>query len=197
VVDEQLLVSARKELQHAAAMLLHFRKTPLPHRRTSINALKRIEKFGTPLLRTLVLEEHSLSIVLSDLFDNDPHSNIELAHLRRSSLLKIELYSLLMNVKKAMDWVNRPDYAGPPRGQTNVDLYRNLCWSKAAHEYEVLTGRRVGASHKPSVETQGPARGPFVRFIQALMREIPGEKVPTGDEVRWFVRNYQKERLRA
>lgn len=91
---------------------------------------------------------------------------------------------------------NSEQFASVRRGApANVDLDRNDLWDGAAHIYQAVTGRPPRASQRPDLGGGHlPASGPFVRFICVLTAAIPGEKIPTGDEIRGWIRAYWKPR---
>jgi hypothetical protein len=78
-----------------------------------------------------------------------------------------------------------------PKVQPNVDINRNIAWGSATSWWESATGKQARAYEKPpSARMRTPADGAIVRFLQAFTEAIPGEKRPTGDQIRSFLRAY-------
>jgi hypothetical protein len=74
---------------------------------------------------------------------------------------------------------------GPDNKPPHVDLDRDRAWGDLAALYEKITGR--GPKFTSST-VNGTVTGRFVRFIQAFMATVPGEKEPTGHQIRAFLR---------
>lgn len=78
----------------------------------------------------------------------------------------------------------------PARRATNVDDARNYAWQIAGRVYERATKKKVGVSvGAPLRKNAGQPTGKFVEFLKAFSAGVPGEPEPTGDQIRWFIRN--------
>lgn len=78
----------------------------------------------------------------------------------------------------------------------NVDEVRNSTFERLAWFYEHLTdGDATVAVGTDSGRLPGKAYGDFVEFVQAFMGAIPHEKVPTGDQIKWFIDQRRKKRM--
>ena len=187
-LEPTLEQKVRFELEIAINKLLHTER-PLT-RRHILRATDQAAKDAVSLLVNLVQNEQALILVLEP-YDKEFASDNSVLHPTRTEKLQMELFVLLKHVTTALGMLGslngRPfETRGRPRP------IQHLCWNTAARIYEGMTGRPVGASHAaPSPRASaGPARGPFVDFIKTLMAAVPGQPIPTGDQIRWFVRDY-------
>jgi hypothetical protein len=105
---------------------------------------------------------------------------------RRISEFRIELENPISS-----SWI----FGAPPRRvPANVDLDRNSSWEALVCLYEDQTGHRAAASESPNLGARrSPPNGPFVRFVQAFTAAVPGEKEPTGDEIRGWLRSFRRQ----
>jgi len=72
----------------------------------------------------------------------------------------------------------------PKAKKTDAD--RDRAWLLLAQIYMRETGRgRASVTVNPA---NSAAEGPFVRFVQAFMAAIPGEAMPTGNQIKGVVR---------
>ena len=84
--------------------------------------------------------------------------------------------------------------AAPGRVPANLDVDRNQTWEALLTLYEAQTGRRAAASESSNRGARRlPANGPFVRFLQAFTGAVPGEREPTGDAVRGWLRSFRRQ----
>ena len=95
-------------------------------------------------------------------------------------------------------------YLGKKAPPANVKAARDTTFAYLVGVYERLTGKAatvtVGTENSKYGKDQkdgsyaGKSIGLFVEFVQAFMSAIPDEKVPTGDEIKWFLDRRKKNR---
>jgi hypothetical protein len=79
-----------------------------------------------------------------------------------------------------------------------IDMAKYELWAYAGTLfYELVSSRKMATSRgEKDGSYGGHVGGPFVRFVQTLMKIVDGS-APTGDEVRTFVRYFRREEARG
>jgi hypothetical protein len=87
---------------------------------------------------------------------------------------------------------------GRDRKPANVDVARDRAWTELYDIYSEIVGRRPTANEAPGRgKKAAPPNTPFVRFVRAFTKSIPGEEVVTGFDVRGFLRKKKRGNARA
>jgi hypothetical protein len=142
---------------------------PTKYRKNSAEPQQRIVSLATELLRET---DPTFPSFLGDhiFYDNDGEAKLK-------------------SLREGLEWLRAELDYRYKRLPANLDWIRDNAWADARSIYELKTGRPA----KVSV-TDGKGRGPFVEFLKGVMAIIPGEKEPTGDQVRAFVRKPRHQR---
>jgi hypothetical protein len=109
-----------------------------------------------------------------------------------------EFVAALLAVQKAARKLEE-GYVRRKSRPANVDIYRNITWSRLGQFFHQVTGREPRfkvATENTKGKQPGEVYGDFVEFVQAFMAAVPGEEVPSGNTIREYIRkSWNGERL--
>jgi hypothetical protein len=188
---KKIPIGYRQFLVVIADVLRFFRNQPSHSFAKERDLIERISKHSTALYQAI--EEHdACPSGLSYLaFDGDENSQGWREQWR-------EFVAALLAVQKAARKLEEVYVRRKPR-PANVDIYRNITWSRLGQFFHQVTGREPRfkvATENTKGKQPGEVYGDFVEFVQAFMATVPGEEVPSGNTIREYIRkSWNGERL--
>jgi hypothetical protein len=185
---EKIPVGYEKTLVALATVLRDFRKLPEVSLVQERGQAERISKLSAALREAIgENERHGLAYMAFDGGADFGRAQIQW----RDFVVSLE--SVEKAARRSSQWL-----VGRKTPPANVDELRNITWSRLNQLYQLVTDDepkfRIGTA---TSGVEGEVSGNFVEFVQAFMEAIPGEKRPSPNTVREFVRHHGKNYLKA